>query len=344
MLTKKEIYKKAYEELEIKRLNRKIKQEKNLKKAFEICKEIEFLYKQMNLTSIKIAKSLFYKKNDIAKSIENIKNENLYIQKKIKELLIKNNLPENFLNPPPDCEKCDDYGFVNNERCYCLEKLIKIITSEQLIEHSNLPKLTFENFNLNLYLENYEKTSIFEHMSAVFDECKKFAKNFNINCGGLLMHGLTGLGKTHLSLAIAFKIIEKGYTALYETSSQIIRNMLTNKFSLKDNKNEDSYVSLITKTDLLILDDLGCEFSSQLNKSAIFEIINLRTSLNRPIIINTNYTPEELEKIYGERVISRIFSTLKIISFKGSDNRPKIESHKIKKTLFYPYTSPEYFT
>ena len=332
MLTKKEIFKKAYKELETRRLNRKIKEEENLKKACDICAEIEVLYKQMNLTSIKIARSLILKKSDITKTIENIKNENLWVQKKIKELLIKNNLPSNFLNPKPFCEKCDDYGFVNNERCSCLEKLIKTITSEQLIEQSNLPKLTFENFRLNLYLENGEKTSIFKHMSAVFDECKKFANNFNTNCGGLLMHGLTGLGKTHLSLAIAFKIIERGYTALYETSSQIIRNMLTTNFSLKENKNEDSYISLITKTDLLILDDLGCEFSSQLNKSAIFEIINLRTSLNKPIIINTNYTPEELEKIYGERVISRIFSTLKIISFKGSDNRPKIESQKIKKT------------
>lgn len=335
MLTKKEIYKKAYKELETRRLNRKIKEEENLKKAFKICAEIEVLYKQMNLTSIKIAKSLIYKKNNITKTIENIKNENLWIQKKIKELLIENNLPEDFLNIKPICEKCDDYGFVNNERCSCLEKLIKKITSEQLIEQSNLPKLTFENFNLNLYLENGEEISNFEHMTAVFNECRKFAEHFNKNCGGLLMHGLTGLGKTHLSLAIAFKIIEKGYTALYETSSQIIRNMLTTNFSLKENKDENSYISLITKTDLLILDDLGCEFSSQLNKSAIFEIINLRTSLNKPIIINTNYTPEELEKIYGERVISRIFSTLKIISFKGSDNRPKIGAQKIKKTFKY---------
>lgn len=335
MLTKKEIYKKAYKELETRRLNRKIKEEENLKKAFKICPEIEVLYKQINLTSIKIAKSLIYKKNNITKTIENIKNENLWIQKKIKELLIRNNLPEDFLNIKPICEKCDDYGFVNNERCSCLEKLIKKITSEQLIEQSNLPKLTFENFNLNLYLENGEEISNFKHMTAVFNECRKFAEHFNKNCGGLLMHGLTGLGKTHLSLAIAFKIIEKGYTALYETSSQIIRNMLTTNFSLKENKDENSYISLITKTDLLILDDLGCEFSSQLNKSAIFEIINLRTSLNKPIIINTNYTPEELEKIYGERVISRIFSTLKIISFKGSDNRPKIEAQKIKKTFKY---------
>ena len=159
-------------------------------------------------------------------------------------------------------------------------------------------------------------------MSAVFEECKKYAENFNTSSGGLLMHGLTGLGKTHLSLAIAFSVINKGFTALYETAAQITRNFLNNRFL---NKEENSYINLINEADLLIIDDLGCEFQSQFNKSAIFEVINLRTSFNRPIIINTNLKPEELEKVYGTRIVSRIVSVLTILSFTGKDNRQKIK-------------------
>ena len=325
MLTKKEIYIKAHKQLEERRLERKIKQKKNLEFAFKVCKEIKVLYNKMNMTSIKLAKSIYKNKNNIRDIIKKIQNENILTQNEIKKLLAKNNLPNNFLNPPPFCEKCDDYGYIENEKCVCLKKIIKSITSKQLIENLNIPKLSFENFNLGFYLENKEKTKAFEHMSAVYAECVKFAENFNLNSRGLLMHGQTGLGKTHLSLAIAFKVIEKGYTALYETASQATRKILNRKFITKDNQEENSYLSLISSTDLLILDDLGCEFSSQLNRSAIFEIINLRTSLNRPIIINTNYKPEELEKIYGERITSRIISTLKIISFTGKDNRQKIK-------------------
>ena len=87
---------------------------------------------------------------------------------------------------------------------------------------------------------------------------------------------------------------------------------------------EDSYLNTLNDADLLIIDDLGCEFQSQINKSAIFEVINLRTSLNKPIIITTNLTPEELQKIYGSRIISRVLSTLTVLSFIGKDNRQKV--------------------
>ncbi len=325
MLTKKQIYLKAYKELEKRRLNRKILQEENLKIACELCPEIEFLTKQINLTSIKLAK-LIYEKNSNPKPIlEKIKLENLKVQNKIMVLLKKANLPANFLEPTPYCKKCDDYGIFKNERCSCLVKLINSITSKQLLKNSNLPKVSFEDFNLNYYsnsLEENEKVSSFIHMSAVFRECKKYAENFNTSSGGLLMHGLTGLGKTHLSLAIAFSVINKGFTALYETASQITRNFINNRFLGKE---ENSYINLINDADLLIIDDLGCEFQSQFNKSAIFEVINLRTSFNRPIIINTNLKPEELEKVYGARIISRIVSTLTILSFTGKDNRQKIK-------------------
>lgn len=325
MLTKKEIYFKAYKELEKKRLNRKILQEKNIKIASEICPEIQTLQKQITLTSIKLSKLIYTKKHNVEEIIKKIKNNNLIAQNEIKKLLTKNGLPPNFLNPPPSCDLCEDYGVVKNERCACFKKLVRAITSKQLLKSSNLPKVDFNNFNLNFYKDNFdenEKVSPFNHMKAVFCECKKYAENFNnSSSGGILMHGLTGLGKTHLSLAIAFAIIEKGFTALYETTSQIIRKIFNNNYY---NKFEDSYLDILNETDLLIIDDLGCEFQSQLNKSAIFEVVNLRTSFNKPIIITTNLNPEELQKIYGSRIISRIISTLTILSFTGKDNRQKI--------------------
>lgn len=325
MLTKKEIYFKAYKELEKRRLERVISQEKNFKIAVKICPEIEILQNQIGLTSMKLLKLIYDRNCNFAEIIEKIKNNNILAQKEIVALLIKNNLPRDFLTPKPFCEKCEDYGIYANERCDCLKKLIKIITSKQLIKNSNLPNMNFENFNLNYYskkIENDEKISAFKHMSAVLNECKKFCNNFNRSSGGFLMHGLTGLGKTHLSLAIAFEIIDNGFTALYETTSQITRKIFNDKYL---NKTENySYFNILTETDLLIIDDLGGEFQSQLNKSAIFEIINLRTSFNRPIIITTNLKPEELEKVYGTRVMSRIISNLVILSFAGKDNRQKV--------------------
>ena len=324
MLTKKEVYFEAYKELEKRRLNRKITKQKNIKIALKICPEIEILQRNISLTSINLAKLIYKKNYDFKKAINKIKKENLILQNKIKNLLVENNMPLNFLNPPPLCSICEDYGIVKNEKCSCLKKLINSITSKQLLKSSNIPKANFNNFNLTFYENNIEKNEVissFNHMKAVFNECRKYAENFSCSSKGFLMHGLTGLGKTHLSLAIAFEIIEKGFTAIYETASQLTRRIFNSKYF---NKLEDSYLNTLNDADLLIIDDLGCEFQSQINKSAIFEVINLRTSLNKPIIITTNLTPEELQKIYGSRIISRVLSTLTVLSFIGKDNRQKV--------------------
>ena len=333
MLTKKEIYLKAIKTLEKKRLEKKILLEKNLNIAFSKCPEIKILYNKINLTSLKLAKSLYLKNKNKNYIIEKIKDENISTQNQIKNLLIKNNLPEDFLEIKPFCEVCQDFGIVNNERCECFKKLIKTITSKELIKNTNFKNFNFENFNLKYYektsMEN-DEISPFAQMSIVYKTCKKYAENFpNDRHNSLLMYGLTGLGKTHLSIAIALKIIDKGYSALYETAAQIIRNFLNNNNSmLKDSNPEYGYISNFKETDLLILDDLGCEHQSSFNKSVIFEIINIRTSLNKPMIISTNLFPEEINKIYGQRISSRIFSTFTIIPFKGTDNRQKNYEHK----------------
>ena len=97
MLTKKEIYFKAYKELEKRRLNRKITRQKNIKIAFKICPEIELLQRKMSITSINLAKLIYKKNYDFKKAINKIKNENLMLQNKIKNLLRENNMPLNFL-------------------------------------------------------------------------------------------------------------------------------------------------------------------------------------------------------------------------------------------------------
>ena len=73
MLTKKEIYLKAIKTLEKKRLEKKILLEKNLNIAFSKCPEIKILYNKINLTSLKLAKSLYLKKS------ERIINERIYL-------------------------------------------------------------------------------------------------------------------------------------------------------------------------------------------------------------------------------------------------------------------------
>ncbi len=331
MLSKKEIYKKAYKELEHRRLKRQLDRTNNLKIATSICPEIKILSTSLSKTAIALSKSILSNSANQSEIIKRIHEENVKIQNQISKLLIENGLPKNFLSPPPVCSKCEDFGFVDNKKCSCLIKLVKTILTKDLQKSSNFYLTSFKDFNLDYYSKEYDSkygTSPYEHMSSIFKTCKEFADNFP-NCSeGFVMCGLTGLGKTHLSLAIASEVISKGFAVIYSTASEITRNMSDRYFYRKQNNDLD-YLKLIVETDLFILDDLGTEFDSAFSKSAIFDIINSRIPLHRPTIINTNLSPRDLEKKYGERIVSRIFSTLNTLSFTGTDNR----KHSLIKKL-----------
>ena len=304
-------------------MKRQLDRTNNLKIASSICPEIKTLSISLSKTAIALSKSILSTSANQSEIIEKIHKENIKIQSQINQLLTENGLPKNFLSPPPVCSKCEDFGFVNNQKCSCLIKLVKTILTKDLQKSSNFYLTSFKDFNLDYYSKEYDTkygTSPYEHMSNILKICKKFADTFP-NCSeGFVMCGFTGLGKTHLSLAIASEVISKGFAVVYSTASEITRKMSDRYFRREQNNNID-YLNLIVETDLFILDDLGTEFDSAFSKSAIFDIINSRIPLNRPTIINTNLYPHDLEKKYGERIVSRIFSTLDTLAFKGTDNR-----------------------
>ena len=73
--------------------------------------------------------------------------------------------------------------------------------------------------------------------------------------------------------------------------------------------------------DLLILDDLGAEFTSQFTIAALYQILNNRLMGGRPTIINSNLASKELYERYSERIMSRIVGNYETLRFLGADIR-----------------------
>ncbi|MEG0895115.1 MAG: ATP-binding protein, partial [Oscillospiraceae bacterium] len=154
--------------------------------------------------------------------------------------------------------------------------------------------------------------------------CKLYAEGFSLNSHSVLMIGNTGLGKTHLSSAIAKKVSQNGFSVMYVSYLDLVRNLQSEYFG----KSDGNTMSKVLDADLLILDDLGVEFDSQFNISALYNIINSRT--NKPTIINTNLTAAELEKKYSQRIVSRLLTLYKCLKFTGVDVRYlKLKNHEI---------------
>lgn len=73
-----------------------------------------------------------------------------------------------------------------------------------------------------------------------------------------MLMGQTGLGKTHLSLAIANVAIGRGLSVEYGTAYNILSDLQNENFGRTGNLQYTE--ERVLHTDLLILDDLGTEY------------------------------------------------------------------------------------
>ena len=206
-------------------------------------------------------------------------------------------------------------------------------TYNVLMRDSTIPKelkeANFDNFNA----ETAEEKQL---LAFAKDQVKKYLEGMT---GNTLVTGSTGIGKSHLSVAMA-KALNEGYKAKGEPKSVLFVNLTEIIKQIKEGWNygkgasltEFEAVELLKNADFLILDDLGAKNATISPKSdweqdLLFDVLNSRENT----IINTNLNATELKTIYNERNYSRILKGLKGNSFKSfsiKDKRYSINSLK----------------
>ena len=246
------------------------------------------------------------------------------MQEELNQLLISNGYTADALEPDYTCKRCSDTGYYDeNGRtliCTCLKQTLTECACEELNRHAPLRLSTFDSFKLDLYPDETDVNGINprHHMDRVVRFCKGYANNFTTQSKSLLMCGATGLGKTHLSLAIANEVIRRGYGVIYVSAPAIIAHY---ESRMRQRSETDELLDMATDCDLLIIDDLGTEFISQFSVSHIYNLINSRLLTRKPVIINTNFTMRELEKTYSNRLVSRLNGEAEKLNFFGRDIR-----------------------
>lgn len=319
----REIYEAANRTLENRR--QKAKQESKARQnmfyiRYPRAKEIKRL---LASTAIETAKAVL-NGADTKQQLILLKNKNLDLQNELSAILKSSGFPEDYLDIRYECPNCNDEGYIDGKMCSCMKRVLRNEAFNKLNELSPLSLCTFDSFSLEYYSTMQIRNngpSPKKRMEDILKFCKNYALNFNLSSTDLLMQGATGLGKTHLSLAIARDVINKGYGVIYGSTQNIVTKLERERFRYnKENVESDSEQYLID-CDLLIFDDLGTEFSTSFSNAAIYNIINSRMMSEKPTIISTNLSLRELEKNYSERFISRIMGNNIRLEFLGNDIR-----------------------
>ncbi|MBQ8297414.1 MAG: ATP-binding protein [Ruminococcus sp.] len=255
----------------------------------------------------------------VTEKIEQLRQFNLGAQMMSRQILVSNGYPENYLDLHYSCPKCQDTGYFNSEFCDCFKKLCGSLAASNLNRNAQLQLSSFDTFSLSYY-----KGEDYFTMERIFNFAKRYAETFNANSESILMFGKTGLGKTHLSLAIANKVLERGYSVIYDSIINILRSIEREHFS---REHSSDMINLVMDAELLILDDLGTEYESAFYSSTIYNIINTRLNSGRPTIISTNLDFAGIRRRYEERVVSRITAVYTCMEFKGEDVRFQLKQN-----------------
>ena len=326
MAYKQSVYIKAKNILDERRHQANTERDARHSAAVLKCPEIAKIEQEMAQCGTGVIKALALG-GDSKEYIDVLSEKSLEAQRKRKDALKKAGFPEDYLEVRYTCSKCRDTGFVGGYYCDCYKQLIKDTAKNELAAPSQIKKCTFDLFDVSVYPDIEDEVlemSQREHMTNVLNYCRDYAKYFTKSADGLIMLGKTGLGKTHLSLAIASKVIDKGYNVYYGSVPSVMNKLEKEHFGKATN--EESLLDEICESDLLILDDLGAEFSTQFTVAQLYNILNTRMINNLPTIISTNLNMREIEEKYSQRVASRIVGNFNPIQFCGRDVRQIINS------------------
>lgn len=318
----KKIFEEAGAELERRRLTAEAAANEQLERFYERCPEAREIRSAIAGNAAGVAKAVVQGGN-VRAEIKKLRDRAGELNAEYDRLLKKEGLSRADITPQYACPHCKDTGFNDGKMCDCFRQLQRSIAYEKLSMDVPLEKCSFSSFDLSYY-ENDAKAC--QQMKKIFQACKGYVEKFRQNSPSLLFWGGTGLGKTHLSLAIAGEVIAKGFGVIYGSVQSFAVSLERERFDRREQEDAEDTHSQLLSCDLLILDDLGAEFPSAYVSAALYDILNNRMLADRPTIISTNLSMKELEQRYSERFTSRITASYGMFQFLGSDIR--IESQK----------------
>ena len=317
-----QVLRRARARLEQAKLERERENEAHRAAAYERYPRLREIDRELQQSMAELA--IAFLKKDSEETLGAIRTRNQTLQAERNWILEAGEFEDGYLDDTPVCTRCGGTGYDGSQMCSCLRELCRQEQKKELTSLLGSGRESFDTFRLDVYSDAYDPklgTSPRELMRSNLNICKKYAAGFSAASGSLLFSGATGLGKTFLSACIARQIADRGFSVMYETAIRLFGDFETEKFGAQGS--DGSLTRKYFDCDLLIIDDLGTEMTTQFTVSALYSVLNTRMMEGKPILISTNLLPEALETRYSPQIASRIVGTFRLIKFAGDDLRRK---------------------
>lgn len=223
------------------------------------------------------------------------------------------------------CPLCDDTGWKPVEedgirrvvRCDCWRENV----GRQHLSDANIPKRY-----LHCTLDNFAAYN--ESLERAVAKARRLVDAFPVIGQGLFLEGQPGVGKTHLAVAMLKQVIQSsGARGLFYDTRELLR-VIRSTYDPSIRTTELEILRPVMKADLLVLDDLGAEKTSEWVEETMNLIVNTRYNERRATIFTSNYPdipddtePNALVFRVGERMRSRLHEMCEFVIMDGADYR-----------------------
>jgi DNA replication protein DnaC len=182
-----------------------------------------------------------------------------------------------------------------------------------------------EKYLTHLGIPNRYISCNFNNFIGDHSKCKEWVDTNNSDFL-LIQSDTNGNGKTHLAIATAYHWACQNPMIADKTSSwvfyPVIELLSEIRYSFSSEDGEKEYLKMLFSYDLIILDDIGAEKSTEYAISSLYLIINKLYNDCKRVIFTTNKKGSQIVADYGYRIMSRIASGI-IINLTGKDLRLK---------------------
>ena len=310
-------------EYEKKQLKSRDIQTARYEEVYKKLPEFKSLDESISILSVQYGKKLL---GGDSRALDSLKEELEILRSSKKNLLVSSGFPADYLKPVYECPDCKDTGYIGNEKCHCFKQAVIRLLYEQSNIKEFPTEASFDNFSLDFYsASHYDKKtgrSARAMMEETLKRCHDFIDTFGEEFRNLFLYGDVGVGKTFLSVCIAKEIMNREYSVLYLSAPQLFVTLSQSKFDRSD-ADAQNISDYIFNCDLLIIDDLGSEYTNAFITSQFFTCINERLIHKKSTVISTNLSLDSIANLYTERSFSRITSNYTMLKIIGDDIRIK---------------------